>query len=636
MGGGGYVMRSVFDSERVTMTLFKTNRYLLASLAVAVVLSLFVGSWPLLLFGLCVITMALPLPKKISSMVAFRVFLSIMLILSLVQLEAVIFYVAHIHADVFVYNILNATIASVIFIRYGKQKFSFSRDDVVVLIIPLIVVAALVASMLNVASKEGIDVAIVQKITSSSDESAHLNLFATEINNGSNIPNISYPAGWHTATSVVVSSVVNLKDDNFQDTVRAYWAMKLFTVFLAVMATIALFIVTSRAILKNNKPYYLLFSLITIFLAGITIIPNMEINAFFNYVAQYAYVLTAFALIFAIDNDSKKIIYASLAILVAAAIVSWVLIGLILLAIVLAVLLSDARKVLENRTIRLLWQPVCVAALGLGIILLATNNVFSTQFDKLEHPEGWIESFNFVVYIVLAVFWFALHFYKNLYKDMGKTILAVDIYFFIIAGLLVAITLRQYGTITYYFIKMMMPIVLVATPIMVVELVAITEKNKNGQIVPYFILVLIALSVSGTIGSRIISLTGKSILNQTYLHKTADLGRAKQLSDVFSKNKFDSYKYVYVYDVDSDTTLDQMVYQLMAAAIYDRNNNIYKMCNVWPGSGYYGDNSFLLGAISEKYIKNGCIERLKVIVSPETYPAVKQYISDKNIIVIDK
>lgn len=328
--------------------------------------------------------------------------------------------------------------------------------------------------------------------------------------------------------------------------------------------------------------------------------------------------------------------YAYLAVLTAAAIASWVLLGLILGAIILVVILSDAKKILKSRIVRMLWQPACAVLLVLGAVLLATNNVFSVQFDKLEHPEGWIESFNFALYTVLAVFWFVLHFYKNLNKDLGKVTLAVDTYFLIIAGLLAAIILRQYGSITYYFIKMMMPLVLVAIPIMVVELVAIIEKNNNGKSAPYLILVLIAFSISSIIGLRIISLTGKSILNQTYLHKTADLSRAKQLSEVFSNNKFNAYNYVYVYDVDSDTTLDQMVYQLMAAAIYNKDSSIYKTCSVWPNGGYYGDNSYLLGKLGKEYATNGCIGRLRVIVGPETYAAAEQYLPANNLVEINE
>lgn len=617
------------------MDLLRANKYLLICLVASATLSLFFGSWPLLLFAFYTIAKSLPLPKKLSSVVVFRAFLSIMLVLSLVQIEAVLFYAVHVKVDAFVYNLLNAFLATLVFVRYGGQKFRFSTDDIIILVVPLIVVAAPVASMLSVAHKSSVDIAILQKITSSSDESAHLNLFATQINNGSNIPNMSYPAGWHTATSVVVSSFVNLKDNNFQDTVRAYWVMKMFTIFLAVMALISLFVMTSRSILRNNKPYYILFSLIAMFLSGITIIPNMEINAFFNYVAQYIYVLLCFTFIFAIDNN-KKMTYACLAVLTAAATASWVLLGLILGVIISVVLLSNAKKIYDSKIVRLLWQPAVGLMIVAGVIILATNNVFSAQFDKLEHPEGWIETFNFSLYGVLALLWFLLRFYKNTHKDLGKAVIAVDTYFLVIAGLVVATILRQYGSVSYYFIKMMMPIVLVVVPFLVVEFVSITEKNKIGKLFPYAVLILLALSINNVIGTRIISLTGKSILNQTYLHKTSELSRAKQLSNIFSNNKFNSYGYVYAYNVDSDTTLDQMVYQLISASIYNRDNDIYETCAVRPSGGYYGGDSYQLGILSKNYAQNGCIERLKIIVSVETYAAAKQYVSDKNIILINQ
>ena len=621
--------------------------HVLITLAVATLASVLLArSWPLLIFNIILITVFLPLPEKISN-IASRVLISITLILSIIQIIGILSYVLHMHMDTFVYNFSIAVLLSAIALVFAeRQKVKIKADDLWIAFVPFLVVGVVVGSMLTLVPKIGLDRAIVYKTTTSSDESQHLSMFAELIDNGGNItvsPK-AYPTGWHLAMSVVTQSFIDLKDPSFMQILREYYITKIFSMGAVLMAIMVLFVVSAKRLLKDYSHYYLLFALGTILLALLVVIPNSEINAFYNFVPQYIYFLLLTALLIAKERVDDKVVYSILLLFAVASFISWILSGIILMALTAS---AFASRILNNMKIRprvqklitSYWQPVTLLMLGAAAtIVIMPGGLIGRSIDLLEHPGGWVEGVGYISYLVLFTVLLREIFTtkKTGLTKEARTVLGV--YFVIMSGIVMVTMLRGYGeNFSYYWQKMGMPLLLMATPIAITYITARIQEYSKGVLTTYCaVIVLVILSVHSIFGVRTPSLALKSIANQSYLHKPKDLDITKPIVNLFEKNNFRSEaadRYIFV--TSSNYTLDQMVYQLMSESIVSTHAAVVaNRCfpSVLANGGYVGDNMSLLESVPSEY----CGHKVKIIVSNDTINQVRGFVSQDQIININQ
>lgn len=611
--------------------------------ASAVLLSLlFRHAWPLLLFSAFTLVLYIPLPKKLSTSSSLRVMLSVLLLLSIIQLEALIGYILGFDLNPFIYGTTNALLIACLAIFVPRSdKIRWTLDDVWVFAVPLLVVGGLLFSMFTLTAKDNTDIegAIIHKITTTSDESNHINVFAQSIVAGGDmkISPTSYPSGWHVATAVTVSSFVDLSDKPFINIVAAYYIMKLLGVFLATASIMILIIAVSRLILKGHVYYYLLFALTTFFLCLALIIPNSEINGFYNFVPQYAYFLLTFLMLLYV-RDNVKIVLPILVVFIIGGFISWIISGLMLFGIVLVSMLTPALAKIQIRDRLLVGtsQLVILGVLLLGVFLISLpSGIVGHAIDTLEHPGGWVEGYNLITYPVLLLLLVSC----GLLNSKSKLSLQFRtglISFFVVVGMVfVVTTLRGYGgdQMSYYWQKMLFPLLPVAVTVLVVLAAQkLGELVKHVVVVYTIIVLLIILLAPFVLGHSSFDLSLRVIGNQNFLHKTQNSNIDKPLEVLFKNNHFNSDvadRYIFV--TSGNYTLDQMVYQLMSRSISDNSETESCLPPYYGNGGFYGNNMVRLESVKSEY----CGHKVKIIVSNDTVQEVRRYSGTKDLINID-
>jgi len=614
-----------------------------AGLGVSLVLSLLLQyAWPLLVFSALVIALFVPLPKKISNSPSLRILVSILLLLSVIQLEALIGYLLGYDLNAFTYGIINALLATGLAVATSRpEKIRWTLDDLWTFVVPILVVGGLLFSMLVLTTRDNTDLnsAIIHKITTTTDESNHINTFAQSIdtNGDMKISPIAYPSGWHVATAVTVSSFVDLSDKPFMNIAAAYYIMKLFGVFLAVASIMALFVAVSRLAIKNYGQYYLLFALTALFICLALIIPNSEINGFYNFIPQYAYFLLAFILLLHVKGNERKVL-PLLAIFIIGGFMSWIISGLLLFGIVLisALIPRLAKVKIKGRLPAGILQFAILGALLLAVFfVMLPGGTVGRMIDTLEHPAGWVEGYNLIAYPILLL----LLMVCGLLTSKSKLPLqfrAGLISFFAVVGLvLIVTTLRGYGgeQLSYYWQKMLFPLLPVAVIVLVVLAVQKLSELVKHVVPVYAIIVLSMIFLAPTvIGQSSFDLSWKVISNQNFLHKSPNTNIDKSIEVLFNDNQFeseDAERYVFV--TSGNFTLDQMVYQLMSRSITNNSGKESCLPPYYPDGGYYGDNMVRLEDVKTEY----CGHNVKIVVSNETIDQVKLYKDKKDLINID-
>lgn len=624
----------------------KTATFGIALIVTVLLSAILQLAWPALIFSVVTLTLFLPLPARVSKSISLRIILSIMLVLSAIQLEAVVGYMLKIDLNPLSYAIANALLATALAIFAPRSRtLKWTLDDSWTFLVPILVVGGLVLSMVFLTTKPNTDInsAIIHKITTTSDESNHLNVFAQAIAVGGDIETspLSYPTGWHIATATVVSSFVNLSDKPFMDTATAYYVMKMLGVFLVVASIMALLTSLSRLILKDHQRYYLLFGLTGLFLCLSLIIPNSEINGFYNFVPQYAYFLLTFLLLLHVKG-SLKMVLPIVSIFIMGGFMSWIISGLLLFGIVVVSVLAPifAKAQLKNQLLASLLQFGILGALLLGVFVVSLpGGTVGGLIDTLEHPGGWIEGYNLITYPVVLLLLIACGVLTSKSK-IPLQFRAGLITFFILVGIVfIVTTLRGYGgdQMSYYWQKMLFPLLPVAISVLVV-LAAQKLRTITKHIVPVYAIVVLSmvLLASSVIGHQSFDLSLRVIGNQTFLHKTKDLNLTNSLVTLFENNTFKSETVDrYVFITSPNFTLDQMVYQLMSRSITDSSSDVAGNSSCFPtlnaNGGFYGENLILLKDIESEY----CGHKVKIIVSNETINDVKTYKPEAELINID-
>lgn len=611
----------------------------------ATLLALIVGkAWPLLIFSAIVIVLYLPLPQKISSVISVRIILSIMLVLSLIQLEAVAGYAVKADMNPFVYGIVNAVFAVILATAWpNRARVQWRLEDTWTLLVPLLVVGGLIGSTYSLVADRSTDFngAIIHKITTTSDESNHLNMFAQSVHAGGDmtITPKAYPTGWHVAMAVATASVIDVGDKPFMSTVVAYYVTKLVGVFLVVMSIMSLFVALSKQLLKKPAPYYLLFGLVTLFLCLAIVIPNNEINGFYNFTPQYAYFLMAFLLLLTAES-SRRTVFLVLALFIVSCFTSWIISGILLFGMVVLALLAPwiARRHLKNRIVSAVLPIAAVVAIPVVALLVAwPSGVVGRVVDTLEHPEGWIEGYGLMTYAATFLLLIACGLFTAKSKLSLQFRAGLVTFFAVVAMVFLVTALRGYGGdhLSYYWQKMLFPLLLIAVVTLVVLAIQkIHAMNRHVVAVYAAIVIALVLSANSVLGYRPFDLSLRAIGNQPFLHKTQDLAINKPLKNLFENHQFGSEKAErYVFVTSSNFTLDQMVYQLMSRSITNNSMDVDPSCMppILPNGGFYGDSIVLLKDIPSNY----CGHEVKVVVSNQTIEAVKQYKNEADLINID-
>lgn len=628
------------------MILISKLNTLVAVLLAATLLSLIVGlSWPLLIFCIVVLTIYLPLPARINNSLSIRVLITLMLVVSSFQIIGIIFYLLKIDINPLTYNLINAVAATAFAVfAFSKQKIKFTTSDLWTIIVPTLIVGVLVASTIALTFKTDLNSAIIYKTTTSTDESQHLYMLADLIENNSNYTTSIkvYPTGWHLSMSVLIQSFTNLQDKPFINTLVAYYVTKMFSIFMVVASVMALFIVYAKKLL--DTPYYdfyLLFALGTIFATLMIVIPNSEINAFYNFTPQYIYFTLLMILLVFNDKKNEKITYIILGAFVLASFFSWILTG-VLMALFVGIAFAGRYIVKVAHTLSrfnsTLIQLIFIILFGVCVMLLIIPSGFIGKIvDTMEHSEGWIEGVNQLAYLILFVLVAKeiLTSYRRGLSSQSRLVIAT--YFMVVAAVTVITMLRGYGDeLSYYWQKIQFPLLLISIPLAIVVLIRLTQKFSNNVIAPYvLILILLVLSIPNVFGGRSFGLAMRSVSDQQYLHKTKDLNITKPIKNLFETNKFQSTTAVrYIFATSSNYVLDQMVYQLMSQAV-DGSSALKRNMDCFPpingNGGYVGDNAKLLTGIPDEY----CGHKVVVVVSNNTINDVKKYLSGKLVISID-
>lgn len=624
----------------------KYKTHIVVSLISTALLSILLAhSWPLLIFSIILLTLFLPLPQKMSS-ITIRILVSIMLLVSLIQIEGILMHFLHIRMNIFAYNSSIAVVLAVaaLFLS-GHQKIRTSVDDPWIILVPMLIVGTVMGSMLTLVPRVGLDRAIVYKTTTSTDESQHLSMFAELIDSDGNVAMSpkAYPTGWHLAMSVLTQSFVDLKDASFMHTLRAYYFTKMFSMSIVLMAIMVLFIITAKRLLKDYSSYYLLFSLGTLLLSLVVVIPNSEINAFYNFVPQYVYFLLLTSLLIAKERADGKYVYAILVFFILASFISWILSGIILMILTVSAFVSQYINNLKikrkaQKLIVKAWQPVALIVLGaVSLVVAVPSGLPGKSVDLLEHPGGWVEGVSQVSYLVLFIL-LAKEIFIKQHKGLSREARVVlGTYFAIISGIVMVTTLRGYGeNLSYYWQKIEMPLLLMTIPIAIISIVARVHSYSRSILASYgVVVILMILSIPSVFGSRVPSMALKSIANQDYLHKSKDTDITKPIAYMFEKNNFRSEDAVrYVFATSSNYTLDQMVYQLMSESIV-ATHAITGASKCFPAvvtnGGYVGDNVGLLSTMPQEY----CGHKVKVVVSDDTVGQVSEYVDQERIININ-
>jgi hypothetical protein len=568
-----------------------------------------------------------------------------MIVISLIQIEGVAAYLLKINMNIFMYSISVATIATIVALfAPSYHKIKLGADDFWILFIPTIIIGAVVGSMFTLIDKTDINNAVIYKTTTSTDESQHLNMFAQIANNDGNMtvaPN-TYPTGWHLSMSVLVHNFTNLNNKPFMDTLIAYYITKMLGLFIVLMSVMVLFIVTAKKILKAYSPYYLLFAAGAAFLSLMILIPNSEINAFYNFVPQYTYFLLLLSLLMFADKKSKSIVYTILLIFAAASFISWILSGLIMLMLVLVAYTSQfvENKKINDKTQKIvtkIWQPVALAVTGGAVLAVAIpGSLLGAKVDMLEHPEGWIEGVSQASYLILFLLLVKDLFSKEKNRLPRQVKFILITYFLIISGIIVVTMLRGYSeNISYYWQKIEFPILLMSIPIIIVLFIDKIQKFSNNVIASYLIVVILLIfSIPNVFGLRTFDMSLRSIGNQEYLHKTRDLNITKPIEQLFEKNTFKSTTaHRYVFATSSNYTLDQMVYQIMSESISRSratSASDTKPCfpQIVPSGGYVNTNAYLLRSLPSHY----CGHKVQIVVSNNTKYDTLKYVNDLQMI----
>lgn len=624
----------------------KPVTYRLLALVLAMALSVALNySWPLLLVGTLMLILYLPLPQKVGRYLSIRVLVSVLLVLSIFQIIGFISYLFGAHMNVFLYNILSTTAITIFSLTFKKQDIKANAEDIWIVIAPVIIVGVVAGSMLTLTAKIGIENAVIYKTTTSTDESQHLYMLAKHINNDSNMTEspVTYPTGWHLSTSVAIQSFTDLTKMPFMNTLVAYYITKMLGLFMVIMSLMGLFVVFAKKTITNYRQYYLLCLLGVGLCSLILIIPNSEINAFYNFVPQYSYFLIMLILLINDDKKNNKILFSILTIFTLASFLSWVISGILLAiftGVVIVLRYCDNIKVRSATLSKIskVWQPVTLILLCLGVLSVALpGGLVGRALDVLEHPEGWIEGINQLTYFVLFLILIG-QLLKTKGSFLTKEVRYILLtYFFILAGIFAVASLRGYNeSLSYYWQKIEFPLLVMTIPLALVIITrSIQDISKNVITTYVAVIILISFSIPNIIGIRSFNLSLRSLGNQSYLHKSRELNITKPIKSLFEKNKFKSNtapRYIFV--TSPNFTLDQMVYQLMSESISSNHNDaVVSKCfpPINPSAGYVGNNAVLLKSVPDIY----CGHKVWIVVSSSTINDTRKYIKSKQTINID-
>ncbi len=486
-------------------------------------------AWPLLLFSLVLVFTYIRLPKILHTIPTVRLLASIFVLLSLFQLESVLFWVFRIAVNPFVYNIVSLLLiilAASIQRRRGVtpnpiSRIRFSRLDLLLILPALLLTGSLWARV--ILPKKDDNIAIVQSITYGMDDATHAGMFSGLLRNNVNLfagqktnsllptsVDTNYPMGWHVSMAVVTSSIFKTKDKTVMDFVRLYFYAKLFT-FFALIVMVSIFCLSLYKRLDLNIKSiidYALFVISAAFISIILFLP-LYLDGFFSFLPIISYLLLLVSIFISTARDEKSSSDVIFCLLAVASALTWILTAPILIIAAIATKIHSSGSIKKiPRTFYIYTTAATLAFIFEVYILLSANkNIISNiaALGGIQNPT------HILLLITLSVF---IYFYMTSKKYVA---LARELSLFIIPTALLLLAVLLYislksQVITYYYFKFQVVLLAILLPLACVLLTKkILERSSNNIFDKVtaiaLVIIVFGLSIPSVIGYEYFSTT---------------------------------------------------------------------------------------------------------------------------------
>jgi len=479
-------------------------------------------SFPLILLSVLLITVFIQLPQKIQSILSARISAAIIIVLSLFQLESVLFWLTGIQVVPLIY--IAATLLIILVWTSYRIANGFQLKDAaiglrptkidLIIIIPAVLLSGLMLTR-AIVPKEDNMASIVKSVAYGMDDATHIRLLGDEFRTGSNLTankqdkygdTISsagaYPLGWHLSTSVIASSVISTENIKSQDIVLIYFIAKILSLFGAI-TSLAFFIIVLADKMKLKIKSFLdvaIYIIISIGISFLLILP-LYFDGFFSFFPVVIYTMIFAALyIQKVERQSLPCVELILHLLTIASAFTWILTAPILL---LALVFRYYQRFNSIKKIPVRYYAALVftgACLVIQVLSLLTDNIpvsSLTLVGGIKSPEPFLL---LAVLVIYAVFYIKEKDYSELRSKISLLVLPALLS---LAAILLFISLKS-ETITYYFYKFQIVILLILIPVVFVYLILLVKRNLKPlkeQLSAVILLGLIViLSVPSVIG----------------------------------------------------------------------------------------------------------------------------------------
>lgn len=485
------------------------------------------ASFPLVVLTILLITIFIQLPEQIHSILFARLSIAILILLSLFQLESVIFWAINLRVTPLIYisASLLITLIWVVYIvvknKKGDNRLSElkpSRIDLIILL-PAFILSGVMLTR-AILPQENNMTSIVKSIAYGMDDATHVRLLGDLFRTNSNLTahrsdtygnKISsagaYPLGWHLSTSIIASSITNTESINSHNIVLVYFIAKILSLFGAVASlTFFLVVLAKRMRLKvtSNLDAFTYVSLGT-GISFLLILP-LYFDGFFSFFPIVTYTMTFAALyIQKVDKKSLPYIETILHLLAIASALTWILTApILLLALVVRYYqrFTSLKKIPIKYYIFLAFSSL---ALLTQIISLISNNVPVSSLSAV----GGIKSPGPFLLVTMLIVYTAFHISEKEHTHLRNKIYLLLLPALIsLAAILLFISISS-ETITYYFYKFQIVILLLLMPVVFTYLFLVIKRNLKStkeQLSGVILLgLIVVLSIPSVIGYDYIS-----------------------------------------------------------------------------------------------------------------------------------
>lgn len=575
-----------------TIKTLTKNRLVICFFAVIALTLVFKAPYLSLFYTLFLCIITIKLPGTLKSNLLFRVIISFLLLLTVFQIETVVFYLFKIVINSEIINIVTLTIIMLIAVLSGNKfsdikKYKISDVDFKVLIAPVIIIFIVLAGIINL--NRGINTSILSSFLYASDNGAHIEMFSLNARNDGNLfktsyqyvhsdEDFAYPMGWHNATAIVFRSFVsNVDDIPYIVTVYWYFAMFIMTLFMTLISLSFFVFYFYKKHSKNIKKIttIVVLPIITTIIGFIGIFPLYKMG-FYNYLPIIAYTLMASTILLCLENK-KELLFSTIIILIMSCGVvgSWILPFPIYLLFSAAVFIYYLMN--KSHKEMLIVGLAAAGAFAIGIIVIKKSMLGGISSSSLANGGGLPQSFD-ELFISVSLIFGLIYLVKSKIFSNGK-INAFPVFLFLI--FLGVISLKIYFLIKgydlgYYYTKFSYMLIVPCGAILMVSIVTLIEERQPHCYfsLPITVIVILAIGMYGNNYS-------------SFSHWINYINTAKYLSNDVSKIIIDEYKKPYNNEV------------AYLYAVYDGEPGIAEIFFRLVNINKYNDNGQCINSMSE-------------------------------------